>query len=166
LEAHAGLLARYAGPEAAARLKALPAQLESRLAGLPLGWVHGDFWSGNMMVRDGRLDGVIDWEWAGPDGLPVHDLFDLIVLGPRETRYLPPGLRLHRILLPLAHAGDERVREYCRALDLPCEPAVLEALAIAYWLDRTARWLAPYDSRRHIPGWLAANVDAPTLQLP
>ncbi len=36
----------------------------------PLALVHGDFRTGNYMVRDGRLTGILDWEfahWGDPD---------------------------------------------------------------------------------------------------
>jgi aminoglycoside phosphotransferase (APT) family kinase protein len=36
-------------------------------------FVHGDYRMGNMVVRDGRLVGVLDWEMAGP-GDPLVDL--------------------------------------------------------------------------------------------
>lgn len=36
--------------------------------------VHGDFWFGNLMLEDGRLTGVIDWEAGSDDGSPLRDL--------------------------------------------------------------------------------------------
>jgi aminoglycoside phosphotransferase len=36
--------------------------------------VHGDFWAGNILIRDGRVSGVVDWERANPCGSPVRDL--------------------------------------------------------------------------------------------
>ena len=36
--------------------------------------VHGDFWFGNLLVTDGRITGVIDWESAEPEGSPLRDL--------------------------------------------------------------------------------------------
>ncbi|HEV7210056.1 MAG TPA: aminoglycoside phosphotransferase family protein [Mycobacteriales bacterium] len=36
--------------------------------------VHGDFWSGNILLRDGRVSGVVDWERAEPVGSPIRDL--------------------------------------------------------------------------------------------
>jgi Phosphotransferase enzyme family len=37
------------------------------------GLVHGDFWPGNLLMSDGRVSGVIDWESARPDGLLTRD---------------------------------------------------------------------------------------------
>ena len=36
--------------------------------------VHGDFWFGNVLLRDGRVSGVVDWEAAVLAGDPVRDL--------------------------------------------------------------------------------------------
>lgn len=43
-------------------------------ATLPRCAVHGDFWRGNIAVRDGALR-VFDWEWAAQDGHPLFDLW-------------------------------------------------------------------------------------------
>jgi hypothetical protein len=52
------------------------AGLASRLAGYqtPQSVVHGDFWAGNLLVDEGRVLGVIDWEHARLTGSPVIDL--------------------------------------------------------------------------------------------
>ena len=36
--------------------------------------VHGDFWCGNILISDGRVSGVVDWEAATMCGEPVRDL--------------------------------------------------------------------------------------------
>ncbi|MFY9577995.1 MAG: aminoglycoside phosphotransferase family protein [Gaiellaceae bacterium] len=36
--------------------------------------VHGDFWSGNLLLDGGRVTGTIDWEAGSPVGEPVRDL--------------------------------------------------------------------------------------------
>jgi aminoglycoside phosphotransferase (APT) family kinase protein len=80
--------------------------------------VHGDLWHENMLVRDGRLTGVLDWEAAGV-GDPAIDLAGLWYLG---------------------HDWAQRV---LRALDPPAPMLwrsacwrVLRELAGAAWSDR------------------------------
>jgi hypothetical protein len=34
---------------------------------------HGDYWAGNIMVERGRVVGVVDWERATIDDLPIWD---------------------------------------------------------------------------------------------
>jgi aminoglycoside phosphotransferase (APT) family kinase protein len=50
--------------------------MQERLAGhyAPQSLVHGDFWLGNLLVADGRVLGVVDWEHARLTGSPVCDL--------------------------------------------------------------------------------------------
>jgi aminoglycoside phosphotransferase (APT) family kinase protein len=52
------------------------AEIDSRLstAATPRTVVHGDFWFGNVLLGDGRLPGVVDWESADTSGEPVRDL--------------------------------------------------------------------------------------------
>ena len=42
---------------------------------LPLVGVHGDFWMGNLLMGDGQIEGVVDWELAQLNGLPFQDIF-------------------------------------------------------------------------------------------
>lgn len=71
------LLARRfeADPDLAAVL-ALLEEIYSGLRGYrtPRTWVHGDFWCGNILMADGRVSGVVDWEAASPNGEPLRDL--------------------------------------------------------------------------------------------
>ncbi|NUR99587.1 MAG: aminoglycoside phosphotransferase family protein [Kribbellaceae bacterium] len=36
--------------------------------------VHGDYWFGNLLVDDGRISGVVDWESGTRSGWPLRDL--------------------------------------------------------------------------------------------
>ncbi|GAA1601656.1 hypothetical protein GCM10009804_67780 [Kribbella hippodromi] len=36
--------------------------------------VHGDYWFGNLLVDDGRISGVVDWESGVRAGWPLRDL--------------------------------------------------------------------------------------------
>ncbi|HEU0023647.1 MAG TPA: phosphotransferase [Thermoleophilaceae bacterium] len=148
------------------QLDSIVAELERRLGRVPRGQSHGDFWSENLLVRDGRLATVLDWEWAAREALPLLDLFDLIALSRRRVRDLPPGERFTEVLWPLARAGgNERVQAYCRALEVPADLETLEALAVAYWLNRTARQLVPLSVFPGREGWLKRNVHGPIRRL-
>jgi aminoglycoside phosphotransferase (APT) family kinase protein len=45
-----------------------------RLNEVPRTVVHGDFWLGNVLLSEGRVSGVVDWEAATTCGEPVRDL--------------------------------------------------------------------------------------------
>jgi aminoglycoside phosphotransferase (APT) family kinase protein len=83
------------------------AGLRGRLADhqTPQSVVHGDFWMGNLLVGNGRVLGVIDWESARLTGTPVRDLARFVTSyslyldrhtrpGHRVTGH--PGLRADR----------------------------------------------------------------------
>ena len=50
--------------------------LDHRLAAhrCPQRIVHGDFWAGNLLLHDGAVSGVLDWERWEPAGSPIRDL--------------------------------------------------------------------------------------------
>jgi aminoglycoside phosphotransferase (APT) family kinase protein len=52
------------------------AEIEDRLATnhVPRTAVHGDLWFGNILVADGRVSGVVDWESGAVGGAPTRDL--------------------------------------------------------------------------------------------
>jgi aminoglycoside phosphotransferase (APT) family kinase protein len=83
------------------------AGLRGRLADhrTPQSVVHGDFWPGNLLVENGRVLGVIDWESARLTGTPARDLARFVTSyslyldrhtrpGHRVTGH--PGLRADR----------------------------------------------------------------------
>jgi hypothetical protein len=70
-----GLAAMDADPRVAALLdRSLEAAAGLRGMALPLVVCHGDYWAGNVMVAGDRVCGVIDWERAALDELPLWDL--------------------------------------------------------------------------------------------
>jgi aminoglycoside phosphotransferase (APT) family kinase protein len=52
------------------------AEIGARLATnhVPRTAVHGDLWFGNILVADGRVSGVVDWEAGAVGGGPTRDL--------------------------------------------------------------------------------------------
>ncbi len=56
-------------------LQAHSARLDIRAMQREMGVaVHGDFTLDNLIFRDGRVAGVVDWESAYPDELPLYDV--------------------------------------------------------------------------------------------
>ena len=147
-------------------LPSILATLEQRLAAVPRGQSHGDFWSENFLVREGRLATVLDWEWAAQDALPLLDLFDLIALSRRRVRDFTPGERFTEVLWPLVRAGgNERIHAYCKAVGVPTDLKTLEALAVAYWLSRVGRQLHPLAVFLQREGWNESNLHGPIRRL-
>ena len=53
------------------RLQAARGHLDELIA--PTTAVHGDFWFGNLLSRDGEVTGVVDWESGEHAGWPLRD---------------------------------------------------------------------------------------------
>jgi hypothetical protein len=157
------VLERHVRERDRAALRAIATELAQRLEGVPLGWSHGDFWNQNLLVHNGRLTGVLDWDLSDPRSLPLLDLMDLILVGGRRGSELGPGPRFTRMLWPLVQeGGDERIDEYCAGTGTPCDQRTLEALAASYWIVRLARRLRPYFGDTPPPTqWLAENLHDP-----
>jgi hypothetical protein len=144
----------------------LAESLEATLADVPRGFGHGDFWTRNLLTQGDRLVGVVDWHSAGRGRLPLVDLLHLRLsaIFQRRRQYL--GTALVEYLLPWARAGgDEIVAEYCERVGVGLTPKRLEALALAYWLGRTARELELYADRAERPVWLRHNVELVVREL-
>ena len=102
---------------------------------LPRQIIHSDFGTGNVLMMDGRVTGVLDFEFAAPDlramdwavgllhsayaGVPPERLWDnldafgrgyasRIRLLPEEARALPALLRLRRVVSLIHRAGRWR----------------------------------------------------------
>lgn len=46
---------------------------------LPLVWAYGDAHPSNILLSNGRVSGVVDWEGAAPNQLPVSDWFQFSI---------------------------------------------------------------------------------------
>ncbi|HEY3109149.1 MAG TPA: phosphotransferase, partial [Chloroflexota bacterium] len=141
----------------------LSRQLADGLVGRALcaGWIHGDFWPGNVLLApDGTtVTGIVDWDLAAPDQLPTHDLLNLVVsaeqlehgwelgdvvrLWLRQDRRLERGRTLVRALTPF------------RLDDAPLERAIV----LLFWLRFVASYIVKSPRRAGRGWWMAKNVD-------
>lgn len=148
-------------PEQIGRLLTTVArEVDEGLADLPRGFLHGDFFRGNLLVERGRLSGVVDWDAAGPGGLPLVDLIHLLTM----TRHRPEdedwGPTLVQSVLPwAARADDALVAGYAARTGLTFSPERLRLLVLAYWLGFVAYQLRTHPFRRTQQHWLERNVD-------
>lgn len=128
------------------------------IAGLPAVVLHGDLWAGNLLVEDGVLRGVVDWEHWHPAGVPGVDLLHLVAAERRVIRgdTLDDLLRAKPWTEPAAAAA---VRRYFETIGVARSEEVLDAVAFAWWAHTAARELR----RRRAP---AAAVDGVTGAAP
>ena len=161
---YAEVIATRLATEAAEELVELARSIDGRLAGLPRGFGHGDFWVGNLLADDSGLVGVVDWPAAGPGHLPLIDVLQLEAGSIRELTGRCLGSVVADDLLAQARrGGSELARRYCRQAGLDVSPEELQALVAAYWLQEIARDLFDPDrdpDKIEEPGWVGENVDS------
>ncbi|HEY2934964.1 MAG TPA: phosphotransferase [Gaiellaceae bacterium] len=149
-------------PAEADGLRGIAASVDDALAGVRRGFVHGDFWSGNLLVEDDRLSGVVDWDAAGPGRLPLVDLLHLRLIEARRPAGHRWGPALIDELLPWARrGGDEAAARYASAVGLDLDADRLRALVAGYWLQRLAYQAGSYADRVERPRWLENNLTLP-----
>lgn len=177
VEVDAALAGRWVGERVrvlsqATRDRGALARLEASLTGawmgrrLAVSWIHGDFWSANIMFDPATLavTGILDWEWAGPTELSALDLLYLLLQG----RMVAEGREFGAVLPPLL-AGDawtpaERAVLEAGGVLEPGQPAASGELLLLTWLRHVAFDIvqSPGDARNWV--WTGRNVD-PILRL-
>ena len=154
-------------PEAALlrqKLDQLDQLLRSQIAGheLPFSWTHGDFWPGNLLVQpaSGAIGGVVDWDRASADQIPLHDLLHLLAYTRKLQRRSELGDEIVSYLLPAAFDKYARslVKEAIKQLDLPTSGEFFQAITLLYWLRFAATNLSRYPAFQRDSRWLKNNV--------
>jgi Ser/Thr protein kinase RdoA (MazF antagonist) len=141
--------ARERYPALVSTLKRLEEVLQNALTGadLPLVWMHGDFKIENIVIdeRTHRLLGVIDWEHSEPEGLPLLDLWYLILYNRQIERGVDFLAVMQDFLPPRQFTSEEAsiCSEYVRTLEIPSR--LVPALAGAMILHHVTRRVK-YDS--------------------
>jgi hypothetical protein len=153
-------------PAHAAALDQLGSELRSAVRGrtLSTGWIHGDLWPANVLVDQAshNLTGLVDWDSAAPDELPLHDLLHLALTTRRLVERRPLGELVADLLGGASWTTDDRA-----ALgpggDGGDGPAVFDGLDVTtalrlYWLRAVE---VNVDRRPALAGqraWVRANV--------
>lgn len=141
----------------------LALELHEALAGqsLSVGWIHGDYWPRNLLVGpDGvSLTGILDWDLAAPDELPMHDVLNLLLSWPQlvQGRDLGDVVRTR-----LEGAGWTRYeRTLLEAVKPPMSQDTVweRVMLLLYWLRFVATYLAKSPERARDPWWMAKNVE-------
>jgi aminoglycoside phosphotransferase len=99
------------GGRLAGQIARVTEQLRADLEGREVsgGWIHGDYWSGNVLVAaDGEVTGIVDWESAAAEELALHDLLHIALYTRRAIEHVHLG-RVIRGALDAALRADEEV---------------------------------------------------------
>jgi CelD/BcsL family acetyltransferase involved in cellulose biosynthesis len=159
---HASAVAGVIGGPLGHTLLDAAESVHHRLQGVPRGFSHGDFWSGNLLAKSDRLLGVVDWPAAATGALPILDLLHLEVSSIRERTHGQLGDVLASVLLPRVRGGPPEVyRLYCQRLGLELDRDHWLALMTAYWIQALEHELFDPDRDSNYaesPRWVDLNV--------
>jgi aminoglycoside phosphotransferase (APT) family kinase protein len=146
------------------KLDQLEDLLRGQIAGreLPFCWTHGDFWPGNLLLQPeaGAITGIVDWDRATADQMPLHDLLHLLAYTRKLQRRSELGEEIVAYLLPAAFDRYERslVKEALDQLDLPANIEFFRAITLLYWLRFAATNLSRYPAFQSDAHWLKDNI--------
>jgi aminoglycoside phosphotransferase (APT) family kinase protein len=132
----------------------LYAQLDHRW--VTLGWTHGDFHPGNLLVEDGRVTGIVDWSQAREHDLGAIDIacWLLTVPGPGQRREL--GARVAaRLARPRCWSAEESRMLHRHMLG---DPVSGQAILLLAWLRHVAGNLAKSERYATSPLWSRRNI--------
>lgn len=123
---------------------------------LSAGWVHGDYWSANILVDEaGAVSGIVDWDSAEPGELAAHDVFHLVLY----ARKLRRRVGLGAVVADLLGGGAFDAHELA-ALERASPPGFgIRTTALLYWLRFVEANLRRQPGLATSDRWLASNVD-------
>jgi aminoglycoside phosphotransferase (APT) family kinase protein len=125
--------------------------------GVSAGWVHGDYWSANLLVDEaGAVSGIVDWDSAEPDELAAQDAFHLILYARKLRRREGLGVVVADLLGGATFDANELA-----ALEGACPPGFgVRTTALLYWLRFVESNLRRQPALATTDRWLASNVGA------
>ena len=144
-------------------IERLRAELHGALAGrsLHIGWIHGDYWLGNILVgRDNATPtGIVDWDRAEPDELPLHDLLHLLLYTRKLQQRCELGEIVRAVLGSAGWSLHERALLSAADMPLPDDASSERAMVLLYWLRFIAANLlqSTYFGRNR--WWVTKNID-------
>jgi aminoglycoside phosphotransferase (APT) family kinase protein len=140
-----------------AALRRLGIELSGELAHRTVrtSWVHGDFWTGNVLITGNAVTGIVDWDRAESDQLPLHDLLHLTVFAKRAR----DGGELGDIVVRSLHHGLELATGVSAERLDGWLGGVPERIAVLlFWLRHVSLFIGS-EGHGDNPDWIRRNVD-------
>jgi Phosphotransferase enzyme family len=144
-------------------LERVAAEVRATLVGhrLMVGWVHGDFWLGNLLVTPdgGAATGILDWDCAGEQEPLLIDLLHLVVYTRRPVERRELGGVVRELLRGGSWSDHELSLLESSGTSLEEEAELARGALLLYWLRHLAANLLQSDAYASNRLWLRRNVD-------
>jgi hypothetical protein len=131
-------------------------------------WIHGDLWPANVLIDERGGIGIIDWDSAEPDELPLQDQLHLTITSRRIVEHKDLGTVVSELLRGAPWTADDRIALaspagagsswYGVPIDDPSGAPSKTALWL-YWLRFVESNLARHPELSADGAWVAANVE-------
>jgi aminoglycoside phosphotransferase len=143
-------------------LRRLAAETAALLDGatVRVGWTHGDFWLGNVLVDDEcTVTGIVDWDCAA-DAYPPHlDLLHLLLYG-RSIRRRRPFGHIVRTAIDSPGWSESEAQVLAAYGDDYFTNGGSRAAVTLTWLRHVTQNLSQFPYYARAPLWVRRNVDA------
>lgn len=153
-----------AAPRYRAALERIRRELYAALSGqsIATSWIHGDFWPGNLQV-DGegtRVVGLVDWERAAPDELPLHDLMHLLLFTRQQIHKRNEADIVVALGGGICWTPAERALLQAAQANLPGAVLDERPMVLLYWLRQMSSTLSLLPEYRRNRDYLADHVES------
>jgi len=143
-------------------LRHLADRMRSGLAGrtLVVGWIHGDYWPGNVLVSDeddGVVTGIVDWDLAGEREPVALDVLHTFLYTEALVTRRPVGEVVRDVLRGRRPWSDDERRALAEVAP-PEGDDPLAALVLLCWLRHVGANLAQSARYARNPVWMRQNV--------
>lgn len=145
-------------PELAGALGELHDRMATGILGESSVLRHGDLWPGNLLVLDGHLSGIVDWDAACSGGMAGADLLQLVATDRRRRDGLSLGAQWLR--RPWRDERFGRLLADTGWGELGVTPVGerLERIGVAWWAAEVSGTLRRHPQRASDARWLEHNV--------
>lgn len=126
---------------------------------LPAVTTHGDLWTGNLLVLDGRLSGVVDWDGARPAAVPGADVLHAVATADRMRHRRSLGAELLARPWAQGPTADALGRAWERS-GLRLSDSDRDVVVLAWWAHVVTSALARSPGLARDPRWADENVAA------
>jgi hypothetical protein len=119
---------------------------------------HGDLWAGNLLVRRGRLTGIVDWDAWHPSALPGMDLLHLMAT--REELRARAGLgHVWRKRPWMGERFRSATVDYWGSMRIAPNERFLHVLGLAWWASYVAASIHRLPYLAEDVRWMESNVE-------
>jgi hypothetical protein len=133
---------------------------------IPVGWIHGDLWAGNLLVEPGglALSGIVDWDSARPAMPAFHDALHLLLTARRRAQHVSLGAAIRQAVETARWSAVERDLLVAVGVDAGAPDGSngslirLRPAVAAYWLRQIAANLARRPALARDARWVRDNV--------